>query len=262
MTPLSYLYAILNFFLRAIVVFSPFLLVVHCIKRRRDVRRIRENARNGALSHLRHFFPEVPADFTPSGFHQFKAWVTGRQNHPGLNVRFFAGRTARRIPYDFLWTRYSILTFEFLFRANPRAAFSLHIQSTPPRFSDEMALVSSAVEDTALKCFSDLDYCLDLFLLDLNSFMEAHPKVLRLAALTDLNQFEGRGISRYVVRLEFTFDAIAEDLVLWREIVELGMCLADTYSRLALPGEVMEPIQQRRIAILKRIEQEKKTDVN
>jgi hypothetical protein len=111
-----------------------------------------------------------------------------------------------------------------------------------------MALVSSAVEDTALKCFSDLDYCLDLFLLDLNSFMEAHPKVLRLAALTDLNLFASRRKSSNVMRLEFTFDAIAEDLVLWREIVELGIRLADTYSRLRLPEEVLDPIRKLRLA--------------
>jgi hypothetical protein len=92
-----------------------------------------------------------------------------------------------------------------------------------------MALVSYDVADAALKCYSDLDYCRDLFLPALNSFMKAHPKMLRLAALNDTSQFELRKKSRYVVRLEFRFDAIAEDLVLWREIVELGIGLADTF---------------------------------
>jgi hypothetical protein len=89
-----------------------------------------------------------------------------------------------------------------------------------------------------------------LFLPVLDAFMEGHPNVLKLAVLNDTNQFDLKRESRRVVRLEFVFDGASEEFAFGQDVVEFAMCLADTFATLKLPDEVLEPIQQRRMAIL------------
>jgi hypothetical protein len=159
--------------------------------------------------------------------------------------------------YDFLLKHKSVLIFEFIFEAKPNTTFSLHIEKSVPTFCEQLRLEQHEIVDPDLKCYSDLGPSVDLFLPALNSFMEAHPKVLRLAVLNDTNQFDLRRESRRVVRLEFLFDANSEGFAFGEEIVELAVKLADAFATVALPHDVLDPIQQWRLAILK---EGKKTD--
>jgi hypothetical protein len=224
--------------------------LIHFYLCHRGPKRICQAACAGTLTHLKGHFDRVSARFQQSTPNRFNAVAEGCGSTLGVLVSLI-------IPEDSV-PRENVLIFEFLFEANPKRAFGFYVQSKAPRFSEEMALQTYAVRDPALQCHTDLGSSRSLFLTQLESFMESHPKMLRLAALTDVGQFDLSQWSRHVVRLEFVFDRKSETFVLGPEIVQFALTLVATFDALELPGPEIEPILARRLRILKKCEQKGK----
>jgi hypothetical protein len=140
----------------------------------------------------------------------------------------------------------SVLIFKFFFVVNPVATCALSVQSTAPRLSRKMALPSCPVRDPGLTCYTDSKDSRSVLLLELEAPIESHPKMLRLAALTDLSLFDFARNSRRAVRLEFWLDAQTKTSFCGSEIVEFAVRLADTFAKLQLPAAVLWRIQTQR----------------
>jgi hypothetical protein len=206
----------------------------------RDCRRIESRATETIMAQFRSYYAAVPR-FVREHLHRMGAFATGRTRHKGVLISI--DLTKRCDPFGFLWTclwnQKSLLIFEFLVDPDGEVPGLFHISGKEPGFAKTFKLTEYSVSEARLKCFTDLGDHRHMFLPLFNQFMEAHPRMLKLVEISDVNRFQLLGECRFVVRLEFQFRTLDEEFVFSREIVDFAMTVADKFATVKMDAALI-----------------------
>ena len=214
----------------------------------RDISRVARKAGSTVQESLKRYYAAVPTKFVSFGMHRMDAFATGRVCHKGVltSVRL----TKRSDPLGFLFDlvrgKKSVLVFEFIVETKQNVSLMLHVGRRQPGFVEKLKLEQYNMSETELKCYTDLGESRHIFSSHIDSFIERHPKMVRLVEISDANRFDLMREEKHVVRIELEFTRNLEDTVFSDEVVDWAVQLADKFCTVYFPGDVVDRVNKQR----------------
>lgn len=214
----------------------------------RDIARVRAKCVETIQEELKRYYAAVPTRLASFGRHRMDAFATGRVCHKGVltSVRLSKRSDPLGFLFDLIRGKKSLLVFEFIVETKQNMSLMFHVGRRKPRFAETLKLEEFNMSEQELKCYTDLGESRHIFASHVDSFLERHPKMVRLIEISDANRLDLMREEKHVVRIELEFSSRTEDSVFNREVVDWAVLLADKFCTAYFPEDLVEKVNRQR----------------